>query len=138
VGKKILRGVGRVLSPVVGLAGSFAAPGLGGIGGMAGMSLLGGIGGMSMGGFGGRVKKQDEFTLSYDLVRLDSSDTATRQAVLHQSAVARARRDGEDVLTPLLRKAAEVVVSSAARGPVSATRDAATTARGVVAAAELH
>lgn len=102
--KKILRGVGRVLSPVASLAGNVAAPGLGGMmGGQFLSSQLAGMG--AMGGFGSQVRKKDEFTLTYELVTSEGS-----RRLLQQTVVARAHKDGEDVLMPLLQKAAESIL----------------------------
>jgi hypothetical protein len=111
--KKILRGVGRVLSPVASLAGNVAAPGLGGM--MGGQILSGQLAGMGgMGGFGSQVKKKDEFTLTYELVTSEGS-----RRLLQQTVVARAHKDGEDVLMPLLQKAAESILVRATAGPVA-------------------
>jgi len=52
------------------------------------------------------VKARDEWTFGYRLVAAGGAE-----ALVEKSAVAKAKSDGEDVITPLLRQAAEAVLT---------------------------
>jgi hypothetical protein len=52
--------------------------------------------------------------LTYELVTSEGS-----RRLLQQTVVARAHKDGEDVLMPLLQKAAESILVRATAGPVA-------------------
>jgi ABC-type uncharacterized transport system substrate-binding protein len=52
------------------------------------------------------VKTKDEMTLSYRL------ESATGQVLSEDKSSRKAQSDGEDVLTPLVQKAAEKIVSA--------------------------
>jgi outer membrane lipoprotein SlyB len=56
------------------------------------------------------IKAKDEVSLEY---KLDSVETA--KTVLSNSAKAKAKSDGEDVLTPLVQTAAQTIVSTVAK-----------------------
>ena len=55
----------------------------------------------------GSIKSKDELTLEY---KLESTDAA-RPGLASTAAKAKARSDGEDVLTALIEKAAQAVVN---------------------------
>ena len=57
-------------------------------------------------GFNGQIKSKDDVTVQYQLVT-----TGQSTSVLQNSLQGKAKSDGEDVLTPLLQRAATTVVT---------------------------
>lgn len=60
-------------------------------------------------GFNGQIKSKDDVTVGYQLMA-----TGQDKPVLQNALNGKAKSDGEDVLTPLLLKAAEAVLSEVA------------------------
>jgi len=56
------------------------------------------------------IKAKDELTLEY---KLDSVETA--KTVISNSAKAKAKSDGEDILTPVVETSAQAIVSTVAK-----------------------
>lgn len=61
-------------------------------------------------GFNGQIKSKDDVTVAYRLLPAGQAEPRLQHAL-----EAKAKTDGEDVLTPLLLKAAEAVLSEVAR-----------------------
>jgi hypothetical protein len=83
-------------------------PMVGMTGGIAGAVAAGAVSTAATGaaGLATHVKAKDEITFEYRLV-----PTSGQTAPLANSASAKAKRDGEDVLTPLIEQAASSIVA---------------------------
>jgi len=61
-------------------------------------------------GFNGQIKSKDDVTVQYQLMA-----TGQTSPVLQNSLKAKAKSDGEDVLTPLLERAATGILTEVSR-----------------------
>lgn len=77
-----------------------------------------------------QIKAKDELTLEYKLVRVGDS-----QAVISKSVTAKAKENGEDIITGLIETAANEVLSNVAASPVSVRAESSAPASAPKAAA---
>jgi hypothetical protein len=61
-------------------------------------------------GFNGQIKSKDDVTIQYQLV-----PTGQSSAVAQNTLAAKAKSDGEDVLTPLLQQTATAVLTQVSK-----------------------
>ena len=61
-------------------------------------------------GFNGQIKSKDDVTVQYELVA-----TGRTSPLLQNSLKAKAKSDGEDVLTPLLEQAATGILTGVSK-----------------------
>jgi hypothetical protein len=127
-------GFGKMLSAAAPLAGMAGMAGMGGMGGNYGAMMAGQAVAQAattaaaqsaqqeaMEALGGaarsNIKKGDQITLEYKLVKPGDA-----QAVVAQSGVAKAKENGEDLVSPLIEQAATAVLTaiSQATQPVTA------------------
>jgi len=100
---------GGILGQAAGIA-VMRAPGAGGVTGAIASGATW-AGGEAIYRFSSQVKAKDEIELSYRLGPPDSVEAAKPV-----TSKAKAKSDGEDVLTPLVEKAASAIVTSATSG----------------------
>jgi outer membrane lipoprotein SlyB len=98
------RMAGAAAQQAVYSAGSTAGAAVGGVAGSAVSSAAG----AAASGFAGSVRNKDEVELSY---RLESNGTV----VIDKTEKKRADSDGEDLLTPVVRKASEAIADAVSK-----------------------
>jgi hypothetical protein len=99
---------GRALGNVVGAAAGHIPGGSNAGEAAARAAVVGGV--YTTASVASQVKAKDELSLEY---RLEA--TADARPVVSETEKAKAKRDGEDVLTPLVQKAAGAVVAAATK-----------------------
>jgi hypothetical protein len=83
-----------------------AGSAIGSVGGRVAAGAAAGAAGAAASSYASTVKSKDELTLSYRL------ESAAGAALLDKSEKHKAESDGEDLLTPMVQKAAEAIVSA--------------------------
>jgi hypothetical protein len=99
--------------PMVGMAGGMTGAMAGQAAGVAAMAAVQTVQEQALSqlaGFNGQIKSKDDVTVGYQLVA-----TGQDKPRLQNSLNGKARSDGEDVLTPLLLKAADAVLTEVAK-----------------------
>jgi hypothetical protein len=96
---------GKVVGNVAGAAGSVIPYG-GGAGEIAARTAVTAV--YTTATIAGSVKAKDELTLEYNLLEVEGD----QKQVLSNTSKAKAKTDGEDVITPLVEKAAQTIVNT--------------------------
>jgi hypothetical protein len=102
-------GLGRTLGRAAGAAASYGVPYGGTVASAAARSAVV-AGAYAVSNAAETTKAKDEFTLEYRVTTLDRAGSASPN-----SLKAKAKTDGEDLLTPLVEKASEVIAATVSK-----------------------